>query len=125
MSNTNTTFKTVSGIWDPYCFVEEEGMDWWDRWTAEDEANALWVAEADAYTMREQEEEAESEARIAELIAEWNSAMAKREAEVEVEVEMGAEAEEWLWAEEGKWLQAQAKAVLELAQAGAQEMELE
>ena len=109
--------KTLSNIWDSACFVgeEDEGMDWWDRWTAEDEAHALWVAEADgceatlarsftasdAYevnAMREAEEAAEPEA----------------EAETEADMEMGAEAEEWLWADEGKWLQAQAKALLEI-----------
>ena len=111
-------------------------MDWWDRWTAEDEAHALWVAEADgceatlarSFTasdaMREAEAEEESQARIEELVAEWNSAMAMREAEeaaepeaeaeTEADMEMGAEAEEWLWADEGKWLQAQAKALLEI-----------
>ena len=119
--------NTLSNIWDSACFVEEdEGMDWWDsepsvrhgstswsdRWTAEDEAYALWAAEADAYAMREAEEE--SLARIEELVAEWNSAMAMREEEPEEEPEAEAEAEEWLWADEGKWLEAQAKALLEM-----------
>jgi hypothetical protein len=110
--------NTLSNIWDSACFVEEDGgMDWWDRWTVEDEAHALWVAEcdADAYevnAMREAEAEEESQARIEELVAEWNSAMAMREEEPEAEAE--PEAEEWLWADEGKWLQAQAKALMEM-----------
>jgi len=118
--------KTLSNIWDWACFVseEDEGMDWWDRWTAEDEAYALWAAEADAYevslarsetashAMREQEEE--SQARIEELVAEWNSAMAMREPEAEAEEEDMNDTEEWLWADEGKWLEAQAKALMEI-----------
>lgn len=110
--------NTLRNTWDSACFVEEdEGMDWWDRWTAEDEAHALWAAEADAYSMREAEEE--SQARIEELVAEWNSAMAMREAEEAAEPEAEVDgvmedSEEWLWADEGKWLQAQAKMVLEM-----------
>ena len=110
--------NTLRNTWDSACFVEEdEGMDWWDRWTAEDEAYAFWAAEADAYSMREAEEE--SQARIEELVAEWNSAMAMREAEEAAEPEAEVDgvmedSEEWLWADEGKWLQAQAKMVLEM-----------
>jgi hypothetical protein len=122
--------KTLRNTWDSACFVEEEdSVDWWDRWTAEDEAYALWAAEADAYAyevslarsftasdaMREAEEE--SQARIEELVAEWNSAMAMREAEeaaVAEADEVMEDTEEWLWADEGKWLEAQAKALLEM-----------
>ena len=106
-------------------------MDWWDRWTAEDEAHALWAAEADAdayevslarsFTASDavREAEEESQARIEELVAEWNSAMAMREAEEAAEPEAEVDGvmedtEEWLWADEGKWLQAQAKMVLEM-----------
>ena len=124
--------NTLRNTWDSACFVEEdEGMDWWDRWTAEDEAHALWAAEADAdayevslarsFTASDavREAEEESQARIEELVAEWNSAMAMREAEEAAEPEAEVDgvmedSEEWLWADEGKWLQAQAKMVLEM-----------
>jgi hypothetical protein len=109
--------KTLSNIWDSACFVseEDEGMDWWDRWSAEDEAYAFWAAEADGHAMHEAEEEEESQARIEELVAEWNRAMAMREPEAEAEPEqMTDDVEEWLWADEGKWLEAQAKVLLEM-----------
>ena len=115
--------KTLSNIWDSACFVEEDdSVDWWDRWTAEDEAYALWAAEADAdayevsLAVREaEEEEEESQARIEELVAEWNRAMAMREPEAVAEPEqMTDDVEEWLWADEGKWLEAQAKVLLEM-----------